>query len=197
MQLAAEQEEDQAKVEKTEDLVEVLENHLIVEVLETHLLKLHLPQEQDKVILEDQEDIHPLETQELVAVEAAVSAALDLLHLVIMAAELEELAVVLGQETLQQELEAAVDPEQLAVLVDLKTTVELVDLAEAEPEQDMLIYLHHQAQTDQELLTQVAAVAAVEDLLALVHLTPISGEEMVVQELSLYLLQTVLQGTIE
>ena len=82
MQLAAEQEKDQAQLDLTEDLVEVLENHLILEVQETHLLKLLLPQEQGKVILEDQEENHHLEIQELVAAEAAVSAALELHHLI-------------------------------------------------------------------------------------------------------------------
>jgi hypothetical protein len=60
--------------------------------------------------------------------------------------------------------------------------VDLADLAEVEPEQDIIKLVHHQAQTDQELLIQAEVAELVEDLLALVHLTPISGEEMVVQE---------------
>jgi len=91
---------------------EVQENNLGQEDLETHLLKLHLPQEQDKVILEDQEDfLEDQEIQELVAAEAAVSAALEAHHLIIMVAELADLDQVRGQETQQQEPEAAVEPE--------------------------------------------------------------------------------------
>jgi hypothetical protein len=55
-------------------------------------------------------------------------------------------------------------------------------------------------QTDQELLTLEAVVELAEDLLALVdqqQLTLINLEDLEVQELSLYLLQTVLQGTTE
>ncbi len=57
-----------------------------------------------------------------------------------------------------------------------------------------------QVQTDQELLTLEAVVELAEDLLALVdqqQLTLINLEDLEVQELSLYLLQTVLQGTTE
>ena len=37
------------------------------------------------------------------------------------------------------------EPEQLEALVDLKTMVELADLAEVEPEQDIIVYpiQHH------------------------------------------------------
>ena len=147
MQLAVEQEEDQAlQVDYPEDLAEVLENHLMVEALETHLLKLHLPQEQGKVILEDQGDfLEDQEIQESVAAEAAVSAALEAHHLIIMAEELAELVVMLGLEIQLYELEVAAVPEQLEALVDLKITVDLLDLAVAELEQDIIHLVHHQA----------------------------------------------------
>jgi hypothetical protein len=146
MQLAEEQEKDLVLQDYPEDLVEVQEKILGQEALETRLLKLHLPQEQGKVILEDQGGfLEDQEIQELVAAEAAVSAALEQHHLIIMAEELAELVVMLGLEIQLYELEAAVDPEQVEALVDLKITVDLVDLAEVEPEQDMVVYpiQHH------------------------------------------------------
>jgi hypothetical protein len=98
MQLAEEQEEDLLLQDYPEDLVEVQEKILGQEVLETPLLKLHLPQEQGKVILEDQGDLlEDQEIQESVAAEAAVSAALERHHLIIMEEELAELVVMLGQ----------------------------------------------------------------------------------------------------
>jgi|TARA_R100001086_G_C11619910_1_gene198531 hypothetical protein len=78
--------------------------------------------------------------------------------------------------------------------------VVLVVLVAAELALIIITLEQSQVQTDQELLTLEAVVELAEDLLALVdqqQLTLINLEDLEVQELSLYLLQTVLQGTTE
>jgi hypothetical protein len=73
--------------------------------------------------------------------------------------------------------------------------VVLVVLVAAELALIIITLEQSQVQTDQELLTLEAVVELAEDLLALVdqqQLTLINLEDLEVQELSLYLLQTVL-----